>query len=203
MTTEKTQVEITELEAGSTELYEIDPYKRSTGTPAKVYLYVNPETGAIYCETWTGGDGIPMPVYHERLLRWPIQPLTADAANDLMRQAAPLAARLIAGYEVRWDGNNNRGALSDDAEDANNEIGDLCEAAGQSESDLVHVYEAGDWLQDVSNDELGLRANMTAEEESAAVVRVEGMTDSGVCDRIDGADKFVAARLATLRADAE
>lgn len=199
MTTDTTQVEITELAEGSTELYEIDPYKRNTGTPAKVYLYVNPETGAIYCETWTGGDGIPMPVYHDRLLRWPIKPLTADAANDLMREVAPLARRIVAGYEVKFDGNNNRGILNEDAEDANGEIGDLCECAGQSESDLVHVWEAGDWLKDASNAELGLSAKMSPEDERAEVERIEGMTESGTCDRIDGAERFVDARLSELR----
>ena len=46
------------------------------------------------------GNAVPMAVHHGRVLRWQIQPLRADAANALLAEIAPLAERVVAGYEV-------------------------------------------------------------------------------------------------------
>ncbi len=69
----------------------------------------------------------PARVHHRRTLRWAIPVLTAESANELLDELAPLAARVLAGADVEWDGNNHVGVLDADAQDAADEIAARCE----------------------------------------------------------------------------
>ncbi|MCX4451625.1 hypothetical protein [Streptomyces sp. NBC_01789] len=71
------------------------------------------------------GNGVPFSVYHGFQRRWSIPVLTADAANRIMREIAPLAARMLADWEEVWDGNNHIARLGEDALAADDEIDDL------------------------------------------------------------------------------
>ncbi|WP_301126709.1 hypothetical protein [Streptomyces cacaoi] len=67
-------------------------------------------------------NGAPPDVWHgfDRHYRIPV--LTADAANRVMREIAPLADRILADWEERWNGQNHVAVLGADAEAAEEEI---------------------------------------------------------------------------------
>lgn len=68
------------------------------------------------------GSGVPATMYHgiDRWYRIPC--LTAEAANRVMVEIAPLADRILADSEVEWDGNNHVGVLGEDGKAAEEEL---------------------------------------------------------------------------------
>lgn len=92
------------------------------------------------------GNAIPFSVYHGHTQRWGIPMLTADAANGLLGRIAPLAERVVAGYDEKWDGNNHVATFTDDAQSAIEEIEALCDIE-EDESLCVTEWDAGYWLQ--------------------------------------------------------
>jgi hypothetical protein len=62
--------------------------------------------------------------------------------------ARPLLERIHAGHSVDWDGSNNRGSLTDDAQAASDALESLLDdtfGAGDPDT-CVQVQDAGDWL---------------------------------------------------------
>ena len=100
---------------------------------------------AYNCEI---GNAVPFSVWHGHDRRYCIPCLTADAANSLLEELAPLAQRVVDGYTSEWDGSNHVARFTEDARLAEEEI----EAAIEShhfrfdDGDLVGCMEAGDWL---------------------------------------------------------
>lgn len=73
------------------------------------------------------GNAIPFSVYHGHDRRWGIRCLTADSANELLREIAPLAQDVLDGYSSEWDGNNNVARLTEQSQDAENKIERICD----------------------------------------------------------------------------
>jgi hypothetical protein len=71
------------------------------------------------------GNAAPATVFHGLDRRYRIPVLTADAANRVMQQIAPLARRILADSEEEWDGNNTVARLGEDARAAEEEIENL------------------------------------------------------------------------------
>ena len=93
------------------------------------------------------GNAIPFSVYHGLDQRWGIPCLTGDTVNDLLDEIAPLAERVIAGYESDWNGNNHVATFTDDAQAAIDEITEICDAVEADETNSVQEWDVGDWLQ--------------------------------------------------------
>lgn len=89
------------------------------------------------------GYSVPLSVWHNRELRFGISPyLKIDAINALLDEIAPLAQRVIDGYEEEWDGSNYIGMYTDDAEEAKSAIESLCDSA----DDIFNNYTWGECL---------------------------------------------------------
>ncbi len=121
-------------------------YDRQTkAQPAHVEL----EQDGTLTADWSGEiGGTPMDVYHRRRLWWDVDPhLTGQAVADLLAEIAPLAQRVLDGWTEDWDGNNNVGTLTEDAQQASDEIERLCIETATSD-ERVSVYQAREWISD-------------------------------------------------------
>lgn len=114
--------------AGKTDLSHCYNYgQHSNSRPQPCYIELDCETGNMTATYNVQSDNsIPMSVYHGHTQRWAIPCLPADAANALMEEFAPIAERIVAGYECVYNGNNHVAKFSDDARSAIEEIELLC-----------------------------------------------------------------------------
>ncbi|MEU7480570.1 hypothetical protein AB0A63_31645 [Lentzea sp. NPDC042327] len=146
------------------------------------------------------GNAIPMSVHHGIVRRWGIPCVTAKSANELMRDIAPLAQRVLDGATIEWDGNNNVGVLTDDAADAEEEIigrlqGDLDGLTLIGEMDAADWWAEGDLPEDLTADttDKELEAIVEREEEDATVAGNDGYTV------LVDADDYLTARREEMR----
>lgn len=103
-----------------TELYR---HYQGQSEPQSAYIALDLEDGRMWADYDAEvGNGVPESVFHGRDRRYGIPLLTAAAANDLMRELAPLAQRVVDGSDIEWDGNNRVARLNDDAQAAEAEI---------------------------------------------------------------------------------
>jgi len=98
------------------------------------------------------GNAVPFSVYHGHEQRWGIPLLTTDAINSLLDEIEPLAERVVAGYESEWDGNNHVAEFDEDAQNALDEIEELCNAAEENadETDTVQEWDIENYLDSVT-----------------------------------------------------
>ncbi len=140
------------------------------------------------------GNAVPFAVYHGRVLRWSIPILKADAANTLLEEILPLAERIVAGYDCRWDGSNHVGHLDDDATEAQEAIADLCLATEDEDEDIVSIWEASDWFSDGekrTRAQLGITPATTDEQLEEMSARLLSEARSEGVDVLDGLDKYL------------
>lgn len=150
------------------------------------------------------GSGVPVAVWHHRTLRWRIPALTAEAANALLEEIAPLCERIVAGYKTVWDGSNHVGQFDDDATAARDEVYSLCDREW-GEGEVIEVWHAADWFgglgsREVQRDETGISAE-TSDEALAAIVEREA---SDAHPRIiEGLERYLAGLRNEAREAAE
>jgi hypothetical protein len=121
-------------------LYHVYPQQMQ---PQGAYIELDCKTGQMIAD-WNGeiGNAIPFSVYHGHDRRWPVpNNMSADAINSLMDEIAPLAQRVLDGYDSTWDGNNMVAVLDDDAQEAEAAIVSLI----PDEGDLV-VWDVEEYL---------------------------------------------------------
>lgn len=102
--------------------------------------------GATLSSTYNSeiGNAVPFSVWHNRELRFGISPyLKIDAINTLLDEIAPLAQRVVDGYEEEWDGSNYIGTYTDDAEEAKSEIESICDSA----DDIFNYFTWMEYLE--------------------------------------------------------
>jgi len=124
---DREQVKVTPC-TGEYPLYHLYPQQFN---PQDAYIRLDPEDAELSAD-WNVevGNSIPMAVVHGRVLRYPVSCyLTADEVNALMESLIPLAQRVCDGYSEGWDGHNNVGRLTEDAEQASQEIEAECASA--------------------------------------------------------------------------
>ena len=158
------------------------------------------------------GNAVPFSAYHGHEQRFAIPCLTADVANALMEEIAPIAQRVVDGYEFDWDGNNHVAKFTDDAQAAIEEIAGICDAKIEDadEMDTVQAWDAADYWDAVTyqRDENGKQANadhavtvkiqnigtITAKTTDAEMAEMEKKMDA-VADEdgvfCDGTDKYL------------
>lgn len=180
---------------GAAPLYE--RYASQTNAqPANVVLYCDTAELTAFAAGEIGG-GVPADVYHRRVLRWHVcNELTGPAVAELLAEVAPLAQRVVDGYSVEWDGNNNVGRYTEDASEAAEEIEALCaEAVERLALETVAVWRANEWLADYRFDDYHWPDGATWE--SAAQM----LTEQAAVDKIvlDG-DVAAAVRYRAMEA---
>jgi hypothetical protein len=146
-------------------------------SPHGAHVYLSCETGELWAAPNFGiGNAVPMAVHHERVLRWTIPILTGIAANDLLRKIAPLAEMVLSGASIAWDGQNNRGRFSPDAENAIERIDEICNRE-PDEEDLLNLWDAEDWYG--------------AADDVAALLGITADTTDGEIERLAAADTLL------------
>lgn len=103
--------------------------------PQPVYVELDLETSTLSATYDPEVGTMPMrprEVVYGLVRRYPIPPLTADAANRIMAQIRPYADRICADWAQHWDGEKHIAVLGDDARAA--------EAAL-----LAHLGDQDDW----------------------------------------------------------
>jgi hypothetical protein len=114
--------------------------------PQPAYLQID-DDGAITLD-YSGeiGNAVPADVWHGLVSRHPISELlSADQCAAVLVDATvvALAARVHAGRSSVWDGNNYVGRLTDDAEQATEQLDDYL---AEIDGDLL-AQEVDEWLQ--------------------------------------------------------
>ncbi|MBK3584355.1 hypothetical protein JHN49_11680, partial [Streptomyces sp. MBT57] len=112
------------------------------------------------------GSGSSAAVRHGFERRYQIPVLTGAAANRVMEEIAPMAARMLADWEEVWDGNNMVARLGEDAQAAEAEIGERLglDYSGMgfemvfSDSDLVAQWDIDGATNGYEAEEYGITA---------------------------------------------
>lgn len=125
-------------------------YDRQTSAQP-CYVSLDCETGILTASYNAEiGNSVPADVYHGHTRRYGIPLLTPTATNDLLENIAPLAQRVVDGYESVWNGNNHVARLNGDATEADEEIERLCDECEPDDSNsVVQEWDAGDYLDGV------------------------------------------------------
>lgn len=140
------------------------------------------------------GNAVPVDVHLGHIQRWTIPALRSKAANELLEEIAPLAAKVVRGYYSVWNGNNHAANFKLPAQKAIEAIEALCHGVDPDEA-LV-VWAAADWFAVDGNLEsqakaLGITAATTDEELDAIAKRVLSAAKSDDVDEIDGLDEHL------------
>lgn len=196
---------ITVTPVTGTELY----YRYASENEAQdCYVELNARTGVLRAES-NGeiGNAVPQDVHYGHRMRWTIPALKADRANALLAEIAPIAQRIVDGYESRWDGNHEVAKLTRDGNAAVDEIEALCDATSREDEAVLVTWTAGEFFgvlgsYEAQAAELGITAEST-DEDLKAVAHRELSNAEGV-DVIDGIgpylEKLRGAAGATRRA---
>ena len=109
-----------------------------------------------------------MSVYHGQTIRIHLPSYIAgDAVVDAFswESVRRLVHTLFDGYSEEWDGSNWRGVLTDDAvDDLHDLVGILNDWETWVDDDFLDVRSAYDWLAQWTNEELGIRSDMTEDD---------------------------------------
>lgn len=112
------------------------------------------------------GNAIPMRVWHYRMYRITVSPfLSGKQVADLLEDEdfQKLAETVIAGYECNWDGSNMKGALTDEAQDALEEMERI---AADIDGELI-AMNAADYVEPIRSE---ITAEMTDREIAEKVI---------------------------------
>lgn len=168
--------------------------------PQSAYIALSLETGGMWASyDAIVGSGTPEEVHNGRERWYGIPVLTAAAANALMDELVPLAARVVAGSEIEFNGNGNRvGVLNGDAQAAEEEIeARLGNGPGVdrqyvfAEGDMVAGWDLDGALNGSEVDDYGITAATTddrlAEIEAKILADLASCGESGtvVCAGLD------------------
>lgn len=114
--------------------------------------YLELDGGGELSVSWNAeiGNAVPMSVWHRRDLRWEIpNTLRGSAIAEFLERddIQALLSRVFDGHHIEWDGRNNVGILTPDAERATEELAQFIEANLHDEDKQVATITAADWLQ--------------------------------------------------------
>jgi hypothetical protein len=161
-----------------------------------VYVELDCAVGELTAET-SGeiGNAVPMSVWHGHTQRWAIPVLKINAANKLLRELAPLAARVCAGYAPHWDGHNHVARFTTDADNALEEIEATCGALAD-DGDAMQVWQAADWyaaLGNTARQRTALLIDATTTDAMLDLIETQELASakSNGIDGVDGLAKYL------------
>jgi len=127
------------------------------------------------------GGAVPIDVYNGLTRRYRVpNNLTADGIRALLRDNWHLIVRILLGMTERWSGTRTIGRLSYDAAEAEQELDHALrpDNVSASEYDTVEVWDAGEWVDHLRDDDgwepldEGLYTDSTARELALAADRM-------------------------------
>ncbi|MBT9151341.1 MAG: hypothetical protein DDT40_01534 [candidate division WS2 bacterium] len=114
------------------------------------YIELNPSERSLGADyNVEVGNAVPSAVWHNCIYRLPIPAtLRGSAVAALLRdpEVLHLAEVVCEGHSVEWDGNNQRGYLTEDGLEALEALEYELAEDRFSEADHVEVWDVGDWL---------------------------------------------------------
>ncbi|MEU1071957.1 MULTISPECIES: hypothetical protein [unclassified Streptomyces] len=141
--------------------------------PQPAYIELDLRAGTLLADYDSEiGNAVPFSVHHGFERRYTIPVLTAEAANRVMREIAPLADRILADWDDRWDGNNTVAVLGKDAQAAEEEIEEALglnlgygndDNQGFADSDLVAAWDIDGAINGLEAEEYDITAETTDE----------------------------------------
>jgi hypothetical protein len=185
-------------------------YRRydSQTSPQDCYIELDLNEGTLLADYNSEvGNAVPSTVFHGFERRYSIPTLTGSAADDLMRQIAPLADRILADWEKVWDGNNHVARFGEDAAVAEEEI---LAAIGydpedRDTADLVAVWDVDGACNGAEVEDYDITADTTDErlDEIEEDIRknLAEVSDSPVVV-LDGVAEYLRDKRAELVAEA-
>jgi len=166
--------------------------------PQPCYVELDCESGTLTA-AYNGeiGNAVPITVWHNRCLRWPIPALREGAALELLTELLPICERIVAGYSSEWDGSNHVGEYTDAAEDAASEVHDLCRDAFDDTGTHLQVWEAGDWLSGIGTraqqaEHLGITATSTDEQLALKLEKEQEKAEDDGIDEVEGLESYLS-----------
>lgn len=163
--------------------------------PQDTYIGLDTRNGKMWAEcNCEIGNAIPFNVWHGQVRRYTIPLFNATSVNELMEEIKPLAQRLVDGASEEWDGNNMVTRLTEDAQEAEEEI---CKAVDSFAGEYIQVYDVYDWFEYSTDEYLGIKPGMSDEEISALCTKLEkDIEDDSYIDILDGdIEKYLRYRL--------
>jgi len=138
------------------------------------------------------GNAVPLDMFNGHVLRWDIPSMKEKPANALLAAIAPIAQRIVDGYDAQWRGHEAVATYTSDASDAQIEIDALCHSV--DEADRIVVWTAAELLGPLGSDEvqareLGITAESTDEELDA--IAAETVKSADEIDIIVGLDGYL------------
>jgi hypothetical protein len=195
------EVEILHIDGNGVALYQ--QYKGQS-SPQPCYIELHCESRTLTADSNPEiGNGVPVYVWHHRILRWNIPALTDDACNSLLDELAEDAKIVCDGYTCEWDGHNHIGVYTQAAEEAQERIGAYIDAQHWTAHDTVEIWDAADWYVDSSTtDDLGITAT-TTDEQLAEIATREDQAASADGYTVEGILEHLTAIRDRLVTDAE
>ena len=88
--------------------------------PQSAFVQLHPDGEVEFGASGEIGNAVPEAVFNDRILRIvDVDPyLSLDGLDKLHREIRPLLEEIAAGHSVEWNGNNNVGRLTEDAQEA-------------------------------------------------------------------------------------
>ncbi|GAB0154657.1 hypothetical protein [Marinobacterium sp. BA1] len=116
--------------------------------PQPAFITLNPDTREVSADyTSELGTGIPMTVWHNLELRFPVlASVSGEALVDFCREQTELFGRICDGFESVWDGSNYVGRYTEDAVNAQDDL--TCAIKRELDDALISVSRVGVYLRE-------------------------------------------------------
>jgi hypothetical protein len=92
--------------------------------PQGAYVQLHPDGEVEFGVNGEIGNAVPESVFHDRIVRiCGVDPyLSLKGIDKLHREIRPILEDVAAGHSIEWNGNNNVGRLTEEAEEARERI---------------------------------------------------------------------------------
>jgi hypothetical protein len=162
----------------------------SQTNPQPAYITIYPD-GYRAVADWSGivGPGQSMESWLGHEITIDVnESAKGDAIADMLESETfqTLAERICDGHSIVWDGNNHVGRLTDDAQEAKDELEEF--VSKELEGEEAEIWEIGEWMDGItyydngnySIQEIGdITAKTTDEELEAMEEKIQSMADDG------------------------
>jgi hypothetical protein len=126
------------------------------------------------CDRHSSDNGTIFDVWHGRTCQWSASLSQGSYTlpdvskiEAIAEQVKPLLDRVHAGHSTYWDGSNYRGRLTEDAEEASEEIDRIFEQADWYDESRA-VWDAGEWIAGAGFLETAKEFGLTVASDAAA-----------------------------------
>jgi len=166
---------------------ERDPYHSDTGGITSTVLKIY-EDGEVIVTQDYNDNATPSDEWHSRTLTFSLEHVNEDELREYLTDNR-LLERIVTGHSVEWNGNNLVGRLTEDAQDAANDLQDELKEFYLS---VYYYWRAEDWLGQVTPAEYDVYHDTTDAELEKIAAEIandaDGWFDNGAYAILDYCD---------------